>query len=618
MAQQVEVPGVGVLEFPDNMPQEAIASAIQKNFPQIHNQPQQQEVPRSNEMGPSLDIGALGPLQQQQPPEQAQMPPPQQGDASFGNRFATGLTDPLHGGAQALTHMLPEGLVNAVNRGTQAVNDAPIIGPITKALGMTPANSAQIDAGIQQREQALQAARQEAMPNTLTSTITGQKEKPGIDWARMAGNVLSTLPVGAGIPQGASLLPRMLSGAVSGTLGSAVMPVTEGNYADEKTRQMALSAALGSVAAPVTNAVASVIKPNTSPEVKALMAQGVTPTPGQILGGTAAKTEDKLTSLPLIGDMISGAQRRGVEDFNRAAYARALDPIGAEVPKEVGREGIEGVKSALTKSYDDLLPKLQFKADKQFSSELQNLTGLVQNGQTNPQVAQQFNKVLQNDVLSRISKSGAMDGRNFKDMESALGQSIKKYAGSSNPADQDIATALGEVLKSARETLSRSNPNYADQLSKINQGYANFVRLRDAASKVGADEGIFTPAQLQNAVRNMDKSAGKGRFATGDALMQDLSEAGKTVLGSKYPDSGTAGRGIVGGVAGGLAALNPKTLAAALALTLPYTKTGQKITAAALTKRPESFKALSDALRASAPAIAGSLPLAIGTQNQSP
>jgi len=606
MAQQVEVPGVGVLEFPDNMPQEAIASAIQKNFPQIHNQPQQQEVPRSNEMGPSLDIGALGPLQTQQPPEQVQVPPPQQGDASFGNRFVTGLTDPIHGGAQALTHMLPEGLVNAVNRGTQAVNEAPIIGPITKALGMTPANSAQIDAGIQQREQALQAARKDA----------GQE---GIDWARMGGNVLSAAPMAAAIPPGASLLPRMLSGALSGTLGGAVMPVTEGDYGDQKTRQMALSAGLGAVAGPATSAVASMVKPNTSPEVKALMAQGITPTPGQILGGTVAKTEDKLTSLPLIGDMISGAQRRGVEDFNRAAYARALDPIGAAVPKEVGREGIEGVKSALTKSYDDLLPKLQFKADQQFSSELQNLTGLVQNAQTNPQVAQQFNKVLQNDVLSRISKSGAMDGRNFKDMESALGQSIKKYSGSSNPADQDIAAALGEVLKSARETLSRSNPNYADQLSKINQGYANFVRLRDAASKVGADEGIFTPAQLQNAVRSMDKSAGKGRFATGDALMQDLSEAGKTVLGSKYPDSGTAGRSMVGaGAAGGLAMINPKLLAAALAATLPYTKTGGKITAAALTKRPESFKAISDALRASAPAIAGSLPLAIGTQNQSP
>jgi hypothetical protein len=36
MAQQVEVPGVGMLEFPDGMQQSDMAKAIQKNFPQIH------------------------------------------------------------------------------------------------------------------------------------------------------------------------------------------------------------------------------------------------------------------------------------------------------------------------------------------------------------------------------------------------------------------------------------------------------------------------------------------------------------------------------------------------------------------------------------------------------
>lgn len=36
MAQQVEVPGIGTLEFPDGMAQGEIAAAIQKNFPQIH------------------------------------------------------------------------------------------------------------------------------------------------------------------------------------------------------------------------------------------------------------------------------------------------------------------------------------------------------------------------------------------------------------------------------------------------------------------------------------------------------------------------------------------------------------------------------------------------------
>ena len=71
-----------------------------------------------------------------------------------------------------------------------------------------------------------------------------------------------------------------------------------------------------------------------------------------------------------------------------------------------------------------------------------------------------------------------------------------------------------------------------------------------------AEEGVFSPAQLQNAVRAMDKSKDKARFAEGKALMQDLSESGKTVLGSKVPDSGTPYRTMAGILASGGAGLS--------------------------------------------------------------
>jgi hypothetical protein len=38
MSQDVDVPGVGTLSFPDNMSQADMASAIQRNYPQIHGQ----------------------------------------------------------------------------------------------------------------------------------------------------------------------------------------------------------------------------------------------------------------------------------------------------------------------------------------------------------------------------------------------------------------------------------------------------------------------------------------------------------------------------------------------------------------------------------------------------
>jgi hypothetical protein len=180
-----------------------------------------------------------------------------------------------------------------------------------------------------------------------------------------------------------------------------------------------------------------------------------------------------------------------------------------------------------------------------------------------------------------------MSGESLKKVETALTQKAKNYLGSSVASERELGSALQATLDTVRSTLARSNPTHAEQLSRINEGWANYARIRQASSMVGAENGIFTPNQLQSTVRALDKSVGKGNFAKGNALMQDLSEAGKNVLGQKYPDSGTAGRLALGaGLAGGLAAVNPAALAGAAVGALPYTAPGQRLAAALLTKRP--------------------------------
>jgi hypothetical protein len=128
---------------------------------------------------------------------------------------------------------------------------------------------------------------------------------------------------------------------------------------------------------------------------------------------------------------------------------------------------------------------------------------------------------------------------------------------------------------------------------------------------------MFTPAQLAQAVRAQDTSVGKGASATGQALMQDLAEQGTNILGSKVPDSGTAGRLALlgGGAAAGSATGTAMPLAAALtAGSLPYV--GRKATAAVLTKRPESAKKLAELIRKSSPYIAGAANPALSDKGQ--
>jgi hypothetical protein len=45
MPQQVNVPGVGLLEFPDGMSEADMQAAIHKNFPQLGPPPQAQQDP---------------------------------------------------------------------------------------------------------------------------------------------------------------------------------------------------------------------------------------------------------------------------------------------------------------------------------------------------------------------------------------------------------------------------------------------------------------------------------------------------------------------------------------------------------------------------------------------
>jgi hypothetical protein len=60
-------------------------------------------------------------------------------------------------------------------------------------------------------------------------------------------------------------------------------------------------------------------------------------------------------------------------------------------------------------------------------------------------------------------------------------------------------------------------------------------------------------------VREMDPTLRKGAYARGDALMQDLADAGKSVLGNKVPDSGTTFRSfaMAAPTLAGLYAYNP-------------------------------------------------------------
>jgi len=510
--------------------------------------------------------------------------------STFGRMAQGAVVDPLNAGAQLLVNAAPGGVVDAVNSATQYVNDLPVIGPITKFLGMTPATAQDVNQGVQQQEQQYQAARQ-AVGND------------GFDWARLSGNVASTAPLAAAMAPAAGLsIPASMSAAAgSGAVLGGLQPVTEGgDYAENKLRQMAVGSLASGALSGVGNALSRIISPRASvnPNVQTLLDEGVTPTPGQLMGGTAQRVEDKAVSIPIVGDAIRGARERGIQEFNEAALNRAVAPLGQRV-NATGREGMQQVQRIIGDAYDDIMPRLTFRADNQFAQELGTLQQMSQS--LPPPQAQQFERILREQVVGRLTPQGVATGQNFRAIESELGRLGANYRSSAVAGERELGMALTELQSSLRETLARANPQLSQELGAINRSYAMLTRLERAAGGQAAESGVFTPAQFSAAVRAGDSTVRKNAYARGEALMQDLSDAGRAVMNSRVPNSGTFDRGALVGTIGAAAA-NPLTPVWLGAASLPYLRGANRLAAALIARRPEIAPQLAERISGVLPA----------------
>lgn len=419
----------------------------------------------------------------------------------------------------------------------------------------------------------------------------------------------------------APLLPATGTMLGAGAAGAGLGAIQPAESWAERGANVGLGGVAGGATQGVLNGLGRTINPNVSPDVRALLAEGITPTPGQIAGGAWKRAEEGLTSIPVLGDSIKAAQGRGIDQLNTAAFNRALAPINEKLPSGMaGRDAVDYVESALGSRYDQLLPKLTTQADQQFGQDIAGLRSMVANGAIDPSAAKSFNRILQNDVLGKFQGQGVVTGQTLKDIESDLGQHIKRFGASSDADQRLVGDALQETQATLRSLVQRTNPQYAPELSAINAGWANFKRVQTAGGGIGADAGTFTPAHLQSAVRANDPSKDKAAFARGSALMQDLSDPAKSVLAPKLPDSGTPYRGLLSALtaAGGAAALGHTgaatgiALGAALGPTL-YSAPAQKALAALLTKRGAGAKLTADELQYLAPLLSGGA--AIGAVN---
>lgn len=510
------------------------------------------------------------------------------------DKVVQGLRDPIDGGAQLLTNMLPKGVVSAGNSLNNWLADK------TGMVGRLPNGG--VDQQVRQNEAAYQERRKAG-------------GETGFDGYRMLGNVAS--PANAAIamraPQMATLGGRVGAGVVGGGLSGLFNPVTgDGSYGEEKAKQVALGGAFGGVTPAVTGGIARVISPKASvnPNVQLLKAEGVRPTVGQAAGGMANAIEEKAQSLPFVGDAIASARMGAREQFNNAAINRATAPIGAKV-SGTGTGAVKDAGDLISDFYNNAKASLgNFQVDKQATAELLQLRNMAK---MLPQKERKTFESLYQVYKNELTPQGHLLPDGFKTLDSKLTSEAARFSGSTDAYQKQLGDAVMQMQKIITDNAKRANPKAAEQLSKADKAWANLVRIEGAAKGAKGTEGVFTPGQLLTAVRGADDSVRDRATSRGTALLQDLGSAGQSVLGNRVPDSGTPGRLLWGGL-GAAAYADPLiTGGGLLGGSLMYTSPVQRLLTGAVSSRPQLAEPAANMFRKAAPAlIPGGAQLGLG------
>ena len=228
------------------------------------------------------------------------------------------VSSPLQTG-QALSDIVAGGIYNALP------------GPMQRgltAIEQSPYNPLGDPASLQRAQNVASAVGQDYA--TTYGTRAGFRKMMEEDPFRVVGDV-STVLGGSGA--------ALRAGNIGGRSNAIANAMVRGGELTNPINMLARPAA-------------AMVSPTVDPNVRALMAEGVTPTIGQILGGGYKRFEEGLTSIPVIGDYIKSAQGRAVEQLSTAAFNRALKPIGSSLPSgTTGREAVQFVSDKFVKLY---------------------------------------------------------------------------------------------------------------------------------------------------------------------------------------------------------------------------------------------------------------------------
>jgi hypothetical protein len=484
-----------------------------------------------------------------------------------------GIKDPISGAAQ----LLPKGLEFLTSAGGYAPN------PVSKFFG---SEADRVNQMVLAEEQAYQKQR-------------AAQGDTGMDIGRITGNIVSPANLVGGIraAQGARALGAGagMQAAAAGAAQGAMQPVTEPTgFAEEKAAQVGFGAIGGKVGEAVVGGLGKVMNPLASKAEQTMRELGITPTPGQTLGGAFKKAEDFAQNLPLVGEQIRSAREKVLFDFNKGVINKTLEKVNDKLPENViGRDAVRYAADQVSNKYDEVLGKMKFDLDFKTTSGIldalnkANLPSAVQR--------EEATNILNSIALNKFSGK-TLTGVEYKGIESDLAKEVSKYKNSGSAADRNVGDALQGVLDTFKTELYQQNQRYTPQLRRIDSAYGELKLMERAAANTGAENGVFTPKQYNLAVKQSDVTRQKSAFAKGTARGQELSESALKTLGEDAKST-LEGRLAIGTL-GGMATLSNPYVGIPLIVGTKglYSPTGIKAADMLLRQRPDLVRKLGQPL----------------------
>jgi hypothetical protein len=441
--------------------------------------------------------------------------------------------------------------------------------------------------------------------------------------ARVAGSLAPGAGIGLGLGRALGVNPSGFWGATGlGTAGGAVQGGVDALGQQEgKTdpwgaaREGAVGGAWGGAFGAAGNTAAKVVGPWATRAAQTLTERGIRLTPGQLLGGTAQRFEDTAQDIPFVGQMSRNRRQEGLEDFNRVATQDAIAPLetvpGVNTPQfdrnsEHGRAMYASAHRAVSDAYDTIVP--QMRGDVTDNLLLHEIVDI---GDALPQSEQGAFIANVGSYLERADRhgTGVVRGRSMQDVISAMRDQSRKYATDQTPGtySRELSQAFNETAIALEENLERhSAPEVLQRFAQVQQAFAQLVPVEKAVGSLGAEGGVFSPAQLLSGVKGSDRSVRKNAFARGArGDVQGLAEDGKEVMSARVRNSGSGERlfmqNLPWAVAGGSVIVNP-WIAGLVPLALgSQTNVAQRVFQGAATMSPATRMALRRAMERVSP-----------------